>query len=296
MNAVELANAIRDRSLDIEKLLDAHGQAKMRFFMSAPGRATEGAERWFPAGVCPPPLPGDANDASWTNLYEDICTAVDSICSSYMAPGLQLNNYLESAATDLEWDDTKYDLAPEAPRPSNILRRVRTDVYAASVLLAVKSGLDRLVRICSFYFKGVAPHSTWGRYNPRGKPSGLMTVVAQGKHGDAFLNNLHDEYLSWIQAAVAPRDILIHYRDAESRWHYLPETFALIHTHVVTDIDGEDFAYGFETLCGYVENWYRVADLVLLTLASRLPKLPRTVTHPHGSDTDAPSSGDEAKS
>jgi hypothetical protein len=287
MDSVELAKHIRGRRWDLEKLLDAHGQAKMRFFVSAPAHAIEGSESWFPAGVSPPTLPEDADDAFWTNLYENISTAVDSIRSSYLAPGLQLNNYLESTATDLEWEETKYDLAVDAPRPSNMLRRVRPDVYAASVLLAIKSGLDRLVRIFSFYFKGIAPHTTWGRYRADGVPSGFMTVVAEGKLGDGFLHYLHDAYGAWIQAAVAPRDALIHYRDAESRWHFLAEERALTQTHVVTDADGTDSAYGLATLCDYVENWYRLADFALLTLASRLPNQPRKVTHPLDSDTSA---------
>jgi hypothetical protein len=235
------------------------------------------AGNYFPKNVSPPSLPSDADPKAWTNLYEDLSTAVDSIAASYLAPALQLNNYLESSATDVEAEELRH-VNPDIELPSNVLRRVSTNAYAASVLLAVKSALDRLVRILAFYYPGIAGHTTWGRYDKKGNPSGFMAVVARGRESDALLAAAHEAYERWIRKAVAARDSLIHYRDAESHWYFLPEDRALVQTHAVEDTDGQSHGYGITSLCEFVGEWYQLADETLLRLAAKLPKPPRIST------------------
>lgn len=258
----------------MEAVLDSHARAKMRFFVCAPNHAFPGSSaQWFPPGNLPPQLPLDTDNQAWTELYENIATEVDGIQASYLAPALHFNNYLESLAIDIEMEETKHDLAEDAPRPCNTLRRLSVDAYATSVLLAIKSGLDRLVRILSFYYPGIARHTTWGRFDKKGKPSGFMTVVERGMLNEQFLANLNAAHLRWIQQAVGPRDALIHYQDAISIWCFLPKSGALIQSHEVADADGQVHSYGINVLTSYVDEWYQLADSVLLTLATRLPKV-----------------------
>ena len=271
--AAELAAQIRAEQVNLEEVLDNHASAKMRFFISSPDQRKEGSFKlYFPEGMCPPLVTDDLNSSNSSELFLEISVAVDSNRASYVAPALQFNQYLEWLAVDIEWDEKKWLTEEDTPRPSNVLRRVSAEVYAHATLLSIKAGLDRFVRILSFYYPGIAGHTTWGRYGENGKPSGFMAVVARSKDQDSLLAEMDSSYRRWINLAVAPRDALTHYQDSTSCWHYLPEEQALVQTHAITDGKGNEYGFGIGTLGDYVREFYQLVDTSLLVLATRLPR------------------------
>jgi hypothetical protein len=289
--ATQIAKDIRSHKMDLEGILDAVNLAKMRFFMSAPSRREHARDDWFPSALAPPELSCDIDEAKWDDLYVDISCAVDLMASSYLAPALHFNSYLEALALDVEWDEIKYDLAQDASRPSNMLRRLTTDVQAASVLLAVKSALDKLMPIMWFYYPGIQKHLTWGRYGNNGKPKGFMAIVEKYRHTDLLLSDIHAAYFDWIRDAVGPRDVLIHYSNAQSHWKFVSNmteehdpidgttkqiiSGALVQSHAVEESGGKLHSYGPHSLLSYVTNCYQLMDHILLSLAIRLPRKPK---------------------
>ena len=178
----ELAKDVRGLKLDPEMLLDIIETARMRFYLLY--------DQSF----------------SFEEAYIDISCEIESIVSSLLAPCLQLNNYLDCSAADIEWDEIKFNVEDISGYPSGKLRRVSTDVYGTSVLISIKSALDRLVRILSYYYPGISSHTTWGRYKDSQRKEGFMGVVRNRTDEDELLNYFHTEYHDWIKDAVAPRD------------------------------------------------------------------------------------------
>jgi hypothetical protein len=276
MSAIDVATSLRGLKFDEERLIDVHVRARMRFFLCSDAERNEGImPLYFPAGAVPPELPGGAERAAWVTLLQDISVDVDGIIASYLAPALHCNNYLEWLAQDIEWEEKKYDSAPDTPHPSNILRRASAAAYGASTLVALKSALDRLILVLHYFYSGIARHTTWGHCNEKGKWSGFMALVERSKQQDALLASISEAYTRWIRGAVGPRDALIHYRDADSVWHYISDHQALMQTSVIVGPDGREHNFGADTLTFYVSEWYRLFESILLGLALRLPRPPR---------------------
>lgn len=269
---LEVAERIRELKLDPEVQLDRIGRAKMMFFVLAPGAESESLlPLYFKGDREPPTISTTIDNEIVTEVYEDISTDIDSITSSYLAPCLQLNNYLESSAMDVELDEIKFNIDTRQYYPSSKLRRVSTDVYGASVLISIKSGLDRLVSILSYFYPGISDHTTWGRYKENKKKEGFMGIVRVGACEDKLLEYFDSAYNDWIKDAVAPRDALIHYRDAEPLWGFDSQTGSLVQSHVVEKGNGEGQHYGIYTLSRFVSEWYKLFDHTLLELSTMCP-------------------------
>jgi hypothetical protein len=276
MTAIDLAAALRGLKFDEERLIDVHAKARMRFFLCSETERNDGLLRmYFPAGAVPPALPQGDDCAAWVALLQDISTDVDGILASYLAPALHCNNYLEWLAQDIEWEEKKYDLSPDTPHPSNILRRASAAAYGASTLVALKSALDRLMLVLHYFYAGIARHTTWGHCSENGKWSGFMALVESSKQRDALLASVSEAYNRWIKGAVGPRDALIHYRDADSVWHFISDHQALMQTSIVVGPDAREHRFGAGTLTFYVREWYEFFEATLLGLALRLPRPPR---------------------
>ena len=276
MSAIDLAVALRDSKFDEEHLIGVHAKARMRFFLHSDRERNEGLlGMYFPGGATPPPLPDGPDRAAWIDLLQDIYTTVDGILASYLAPALHCNNYLEWLAQDIEWEEKKYDLAPDTLHPSNILRRASAAAYGASTLVALKSALDRLVQVFHYFYSGIAPHTTWGRCDKNGKWSGFMSRVESLKQHDPLSASISEAYNRWIKAAVGPRDELIHYRDADSVWHFISDHQALMQTSIIVGSDGREHRFDADTLTFYVGEWYGLFEATTLDLALRLPRPPR---------------------
>jgi hypothetical protein len=99
-----------------------------------------------------------------------------------------------------------------------------------------------------------------------------MAEVARQKNDDELFRYLNDAYHKWISAAVAPRDVLIHYCDSVSTYTFLPDDGALVQTHIITKESDSSYGLNLDHLVLYVAEWYKLADFVLLELAGRLPR------------------------
>lgn len=263
------AAEIRSHKRNVDEDISRISESKMRFFLqsqkySFDGKCTAGKE------------PSASNvSSSELDIFESISVAVDTIRPSYAAPAMHLNSYLECQAVDIEWDVTKHMLPIDAERMSMGLRSVSIEVYWSAVMLAIKGALDRLVRALHFFYPGIAAHTTWGRYDAKGKASGFMAVVQRGKDSDELLAYFDKAYTDWIAAAVAPRDALTHYQDPYSSWHLHPDGHSLASTQHIEDSSNHLHTLKTETLMDLVQRWYDLADHTFAGLASRQPRLPK---------------------
>jgi hypothetical protein len=182
---------------------------------------------------------------------------------------------LEWHALDVEWDVVKHTLPFDADRPSMGLRTVSIEVYWGAVMLAIKGALDRIVRVLYFYYPGIASHTTWGRYDVKGKASGFMSVVQRGKAGDALLAYFEQAYVDWIADSVAPRDALTHYKDPYSMWHLHADGHALVSSQHIEGNNNELHSSDIATLCRRVQRWYDLADRTFEALAAMPPRAPK---------------------
>ncbi len=126
-------------------------------------------------------------------------------------------------------------------------------------MLAIKGALDRIVRVLHFYYPGIASHTTWGRYDSKGKASGFMSVVQRGKASDELLAYFEQAYIDWIADTVAPRDALTHYKDPYSMWHLHADGHALVSSQHIED-NNQIHSSDIKTLCCRVQRWYDLAD------------------------------------
>lgn len=266
--------------VDIEAVIDAIGIAKMRFFVRSPSTQinVDIIKYYFPNQSVLTPLPDDLSGKLWDwgkggDPFIDVSSSVDAARSSYLSPAIHLNYYLDWLLFDQECEQGSHPKLDNPNRPSDVSRRGHFEVFAHSVLIAIKSALDRLVSIIGHYISGVSPRMTWGRIKD-GKTKGFMSLVSGGRQNDALLEFLHQEYLSWISDVVAPRDEIIHYADLQTSWNFIGWTEdqkpRLSVSHRI-DRDGAPPSIDLQALQHYVTSFYSLADHTLLTLATRLP-------------------------
>jgi hypothetical protein len=282
MKPISNGFATATTKIDIESRIDAILTAKMCFFVRSPlSNATVSfMEGHFPDLAMLMPLPQELLGKPWPwelidDPFLDVSAMVEAARASYLAPGIHFNHYLDWLLFDIECEQGLHPVDVNEARPSNIVRRTHFEVFAHSVLIALKSGLDRLASLVGHYVAGVASHMTWGRIE-EGKPSGFMSVVERGRNSDELLEFLHHEYVAWISDMVAPRDEIIHYADLQSSWQFLgwpvneediPEIRVVHESSRSSDAPGVDLS----TLHRYSVSFYALVDHVLLTLATRLP-------------------------
>lgn len=286
--------------IDVEDKITAIDKAKMRFFVRSPGNdlGQDLIGVYFPPTAVLEPIPdelkrsGCPQDSSiasdwpsdddleqalgkWDSPFVNASVSVDAIRISYLAPAIHFNNYLDWLLFDSECERGLHPIHLNEDRPSNIARRAHFEAFAHAVLIALKSGLDRLVTVAAQFVPGISGHMTWGRIKD-GKASNFMSVVVRGKDHDELLAFLLNEYTSWIERAVVPRDDIIHYADLQTTWclrkwsdeddGYMEfdATHSSVRSEIPTRVD-------LAALHHYVSSYYALAERVLLTLATRLP-------------------------
>lgn len=207
--------------------------------------------------------------------YKKLNEEIDATGASFFSPALHLNHYLnwmiEMGVDELEINTPP---TPESSRsPSLHLQSTLGATYATSILISIKSALDKLVRVLHFYYPGIASHTIWGRWKKNCDASGFMSVVKNRKGPDVLLEHIEIAYEKWIHLAVAPRDALVHYKDSKGSWNFLKDKNLFIREHSVQHEDGSIESYGVEILCDFVNEWYDLATFVLENLASREPRI-----------------------
>lgn len=80
-------------------------------------------------------------------------------------------------------------------------------------LSSIKTGLDRLVKLLSLYYKGISTSSTFGHEKSEGKYTGLLSYAYQQQDNDELLKYILEQYDYWIKDCVASRDTITHYND-----------------------------------------------------------------------------------
>lgn len=281
MKPISNGFATARQKIDVEASISAISLAKMRFFIRSPSNDSISAviQYYFPASTPLTPLPEAVSGGSWPwgewdDPFIEVSACVDLARAAYLAPGIHLNHYLDWLLFDLECEEGLHPVHEYEDRPSNVARRSHFEVFAHSVLIALKSALDRLVSVLGHYVVGVSPHMTWGRIK-NGKTSNFMSVVERGRQNDELLEFLHLEYVSWIANMVAPRDEIIHYADLQTTWQFHgwsgDEQRPLLGVAHGSSRDNDSPSVDLETLHRYVTSFYALADHVFLTLATRLP-------------------------
>ena len=210
----EMRLAVRDRYIamkfDLETVLDIHANLFVQLSKNTFSDAEDTREE-------PESLSGHSFAATLASAKADVITVLKLLEPSFIAPAWQYNLYLDGFVRELMWDDIKYDL-PLGGRPSNIMRRLAYQVPAQSLLVAIKSGLDRFVILLSYYYRGFSPNTTFGRIGLNGKSRGLMAYALERAGEDPLCKLLIDNYQEWIKSVVEPRDLIIHYNDMTVRY------------------------------------------------------------------------------
>jgi hypothetical protein len=207
--------------------------------------------------------------------YFDLTTIINEMLPSYLAPAYHYNNYIDAIMTDITWDDIKYD-TQEEEWISNIRRRANFQIEIQALLLSIKTGLDRLVSIFSYYYRGFSLDTTFGRIKDNDKPQGFMSTVVENEENDELLKFIKSEYLKWIKLAVQPRDIITHYNDLGLIFEFKPDLLLttpihfserLVKTKETKNMDVSRFTY--EDILFFSTNWYYFFDKVMNELLKR---------------------------
>lgn len=192
---------------------------------------------------------------------------------AYLLPAELLNAYLDWAAVDQQWDPPEG--ARSSARPPDLLRRATADAYIAALILSLKAGLNLLVPILACYVKGVPSPACWGEYREHGRSIGFMAVVEHGVDQDPLLYRIDQAYRSWIVVALAPEGGHMGDDDGILSWEYTDRERLLIKGRWATPDGCEAHRYAAGLLAGLLNEWYRLINDIIMTLAVRQRLPPR---------------------
>jgi len=273
---VELHEFLLRKKFDLESVLNVHCGHFAKFSMkmfSEDSRNSDDLQQ-FGTDSCS----GSAPFAeTWYDARSDVITVINALEPSFIAPAWHYNSYIDHLLRDLFWQDFKSRIPPE-DRPSNIMRRLSFQVPAQSVLLAVKSGLDRLVLLLSYYYRGFSPNTTFGRIKNDGRASGLMAYALTNAATDPIFRFLVDDYHRWIKFAVEPRDVITHHNDMMAEFVFDAETGIelpillgkkILPENGAAEPSGASQGWGPLSLCDVCENWHSLFDKTLGELLKR---------------------------
>gem|GEM_PF-6041910 len=143
--------------------------------------------------------PSNSFKDSMNDRFIDLSYKLDRMRPSYLAPAYHFNNYLT--------------LIDKDSQSNNSIDMLSYQIEAQSTFISLKTSLDRLVEVFRYFYKGISPHTTFGRYRENGKARGFMQIVDKEKESDTLLSKIEKEYWEWIKEAVEPRDLISHYQD-----------------------------------------------------------------------------------
>jgi hypothetical protein len=211
------------------------------------------------------------------NVYDDLITLINIMYPSLVAPFHHYNNYIDYYIKDFLWDDIKYSLAQDEQRDSNKLRRTKYQIEIQALLMSFKAGLDRFVGLFSYYYKGIASHTTFGRYkDDKGKFEGFMFTVAANKDTDKLMEFIYKNYFDWIKIAVAPRDTITHYNDLGQYYEFNSEIQGDIPVHynerLIKEKGKENlpiYVYTHDTIKVFTESWHTLIQNIFKGLVEK---------------------------
>lgn len=211
------------------------------------------------------------------NVYDNLITLINSMYPSLVAPFHHYNNYIDYYIKDFLWDDIKYSLAQNDQRDSNKLRRTKYQIEIQALLMSIKAGLDRFVGLFSYYYKGIASHTTFGRLkDDKGKFDGFMFTVATNKDTDKLMEFIYKNYFDWIKIAVAPRDTITHYNDLGLYYEFNSEIQGDIPVHYNERLIKEKgkeslpiYIYTHDTVKEFTESWHTLIQHIFTGLIEK---------------------------
>jgi len=213
------------------------------------------------------------------NVYDDLITLINAMYPSLVAPFHHYNNYIDYYIKDFLWDDIKYSISDDDPRDSNVLRRTKYQIEIQALLMSIKAGLDRFVGFFSYYYKGISPNTTFGRFkDEKQKFEGFMHTVDSNKDTDTLMAFIHTNYFDWIKIAVAPRDTITHYNDLGLYYEFNSEIQGDIPVHynerLIKQKGKENlpiYVYSHDTIKEFTESWFRFIQQAFGELINREP-------------------------
>ncbi|MFW2504584.1 hypothetical protein [Clostridium diolis] len=200
--------------------------------------------------------------SEFDDVYLDLVTLLRQMLPSYISPAYHFNKYMDDLYTDIFWDEIKFEMDEEI---SMALREAKFIANLQGVITSIKTALDRMVVIFSYYYPGFAWYTTFGHIADN-KGKRFMGKVCELAPRDTLMKFILDEYNSWIKMAVEPRNIIIHYNDLQTGWHFDSDIPAEIPIHICNksmDKKYESFSFSFITIHEYCDRWYNFFDKVL---------------------------------
>jgi hypothetical protein len=260
-NRRQFADKVNSTKYDLDELLSEFMGISMKFYEK--GTSSEEQAKFPKKEIT---LVKDGQEVTVPialNVYDDLITIINTIYPSLIAPFHHYNNYIEYYLKDFLWDDMKYSIGEDEPRDSNTLRRTKYQIEIQAMLMSLKAGLDRFIGLFSYYYKGISPHTTFGRYKEdKDKYEGFMFTVAANKDTDELMNFIYDNYFDWIKLAVAPRDTITHYNDLGIYYEFNSEIQGDIPVHYNERLIKEKgkesapvFIYKHDSIKEFTESW-----------------------------------------
>lgn len=257
----QFADTVNSTKYDLDKLLSEFMEISMKFYV----KGTSGEEKIkFPIKEIISEKDGkEVTVPIALNVYDNLITIINTMYSSLIAPFHHYNNYIDYYLKDFLWDDLKYLIEENEPRDSNTLRRTKYQIEIQAMLMSLKAGLDRFISLFSYYYKGISPHTTFGRYKKdKDKFEGFMFTVANNKDTDQLMNFIYDNYFDWIEIAVAPRDTITHYNDLGIYYEFNSEIQGDVPVHYNERLIKEKgkektpvFIYKHDSIKEFTESW-----------------------------------------
>ncbi len=138
---------------------------------------------------------------SWKYLKNNII--------SFLSPAFSFNRLIQSYIDYLN--------ALDEHCPMSNIEFVEYFCSIHTCLISIKTGLDRIAQLFSYYYKGVSKSITFGHIKDSGKYTSFLSYVDQkikaNDEDSSVFQCIMDNYHSWIKECVSPRDQIIHYND-----------------------------------------------------------------------------------
>lgn len=282
-NRNQFADKINSTKYDLDEVLSEFTGISMNFYKK--GTSNEEQTKFPTKEIIIQNEGDDIKVPIALNVYADLITLINSMFPSLVAPFHHYNNYIDYFVKDFLWDDIKHSLGDDDPRDSNTLRRTKYQIEIQALLMSIKAGLDRFVSLFSYYYKGISPHTTFGRYKEEKKKfEGFMFTVTENKDTDQLMTFIYKNYFDWIKIAVAPRDTITHYNDLGLYYEFNSEIQGDIPVHynerLIKEKGKENlpiYVYSHASIKEFTESWgafirHTFSELIKKELITYYPK------------------------
>lgn len=119
MSLEELVNDLESSKMNLEELIDTLFGYRQDFFSRAPGRSV--AQNYVSENITKQDEPERelASHEQQVELpytdhpYYDLCTLINSMLPSFLAPAFHYNEYIKALIQDIQWDEIKWGIAQD---------------------------------------------------------------------------------------------------------------------------------------------------------------------------------------